>query len=105
MSLQTFPCPNGEICYAEECTYAKQCMHLGETTHYEQLGYTPRSDASESEAVMPSPTEGHGAPYEDDGIYSTGGLIGDIETLEHARDCGCGLEDKCPMLPHERPAL
>ncbi len=25
MSIQTFPCPNGEICYANECTQAKQC--------------------------------------------------------------------------------
>lgn len=33
MSLQTFPCPNGEICYAEECAQARQCMHLDEATH------------------------------------------------------------------------
>lgn len=39
MSLQTFPCPNGEICYAEECTQARQCMHIGKAQHSEQLGY------------------------------------------------------------------
>ncbi len=45
MSIQTFPCPNGEICYADECTQAKQCMHEGEATFYEQLGYpTPEAD-------------------------------------------------------------
>jgi hypothetical protein len=49
MSIQTFPCPNGEICYAEECTQAKQCMHLGEATHYEQLGY-PKPEEPEEES-------------------------------------------------------
>lgn len=66
---------------------------------------SPRPDASESGAQSPSSTEGHGAKFEDDGMYSVGGLVGDIEDLEKSRtDCGCGLADMCPMLPHERPA-
>lgn len=51
MSVPTFPCPSGEICFAPECCAHRMCMHF-------EMSATPYwEDAPEQVAADPEPQQ------------------------------------------------